>query len=469
MKFRSYPGSRGNFRRTTMGRSGRRLFTRESMVSTASRLCVSPDRNETRWCTRRFRDVAENGTGARTVGTKSGTSAKFGQFSSDPRRFHDSGLFALPESHSDPLQPWVQSAACQSKTRIFASPTDAGYGRKPDRKVPQGDLPLSHKLLRVGAAAFIPELLEEQGISTEAAFKRAGFSRQSQVRPVVPVWRLGLLFKSAAAMSARTEFGLMVGLRAGSRLFDGGKLPAQSETKVSSALMHIISEPAIFPNAFLTLTVAGDICTVGCVTLPSNLIARDQLTDCAIGFAAGALRVLCGSRWRALSIHFAHRPSPGTLGQAELLQAPITFDADVSAITLQSAWLDRDLADSRIPAFDNVSRKQHHQDLIGEVRTVLASWSGVGGPSASAVASALGLKPRALNRLLSSAGTSLTQMLEDRRFEMARRMLRDPAIPVVSIAWSLGYADASTFSRAFRRWSGMTTSEWRKAEGSEAS
>jgi AraC-like DNA-binding protein len=335
--------------------------------------------------------------------------------------------------------------------------------------VSQGDLPLRHALLRVGAAASIRELLEEQGISTEATFKHAGFGGRSQVRPVVPLWRLGLLFKSAAAMSARTEFGLMVGLHAGSRIFDGGKFPAQSDTKVGSALMRIISEQAVFPNAFLTLNVAGDICTVSCVTLPSNLVARDQLADCAIGFAAGALHALCGRRWRALSIRLAHRLSRDALGHPALLRAPITFDANVDAIAFESAWLNRDLADAQNPVSDDVSRKQRRQNLVGEVSTVLASWSGVGGPSASAVASALGLKPRTLNRLLSIAGTSLNQMLDDRRFQTAQRMLRDPAIPVVSIAWSLGYADASTFSRAFRRWSGMTTSDWRKAEGNKAS
>jgi AraC-like DNA-binding protein len=261
----------------------------------------------------------------------------------------------------------------------------------------------------------------------------------------------------------------MVGLRAGSRLLEWGKLPVGTETKVSSTLMRIISEPAIFPNALLTLNVARNICTVSCVPLPSNLIARDQLTDCAIGFVAGAMRVLCGSRWRALSIHFAHGPPPDASRHAALLQAPISFDANVSAMEFESAWLGRDRADSRILASDDVGGKQLHQDLVGEVDTVLASWKGVGGPSASAVASALGLKPRTVNRLLSNAGTSLNQMLGARRYETAQRMLRDPAVPVASIAWSLGYTDASTFSRAFRRWSGMTASEWRKNVGNEAS
>jgi AraC-like DNA-binding protein len=42
-------------------------------------------------------------------------------------------------------------------------------------------------------------------------------------------------------------------------------------------------------------------------------------------------------------------------------------------------------------------------------------------------------------------------------------LLRDSAASILSIAWSLGYADASAFSRAFRRWSGTTPNEWRKA------
>jgi AraC-like DNA-binding protein len=41
-------------------------------------------------------------------------------------------------------------------------------------------------------------------------------------------------------------------------------------------------------------------------------------------------------------------------------------------------------------------------------------------------------------------------------------LLRASTLPVNSIAWSLGYADASAFSRAFRRWSGMTPREWRE-------
>jgi AraC-like DNA-binding protein len=255
---------------------------------------------------------------------------------------------------------------------------------------------------------------------------------------------------------------LLVGLRAGSRLTDWGQAPSPGGTQVSAALMRLISRPAIFPNALITLSVSGNTCTLGCVAPPRNVIARDQLTDCTLGFAAGVLRVLCGPRWRARSFRFAHGPPPDVSRHAALLQAPISFDANVTAMEFASSWLDGDYTAPSANAADDVDERRPDRDLVGEVREALASWSAVDKPSAPAVASALGVQPRTLNRLLGKTGTSFNRVLENTRYEAAQRMLRDPAAPVVSIAWSLGYADASAFSRAFRRWSGMTPTEWRK-------
>jgi AraC-like DNA-binding protein len=329
-------------------------------------------------------------------------------------------------------------------------------------------IPPRRNLLGLGAAALIPEMLEEQGISEEAAFVRTWFSRRSlaQPEPVVPIAWLGRLFKSAVAATAQAEFGLLVGLRAGSRPMDWGQGPMPNDTQVSTALMRIISRPASFPNAFLTLSVSGDTSTIGCIALPRTLIARDQLADCAIGFAAGALRVLCGPRWHPRGFHFAHGPPPDPSRLTALLQAPISYDANVTAMEFASSWLDGDYASPPVHASNDANEWRLNRDLVGEVRAVLTSWNAVDRPTAPAVASVLGLRPRTLNRLLGKTGTSFNRMLGDTRYEVAQRMLRDRAAPIVSIAWSLGYADASAFSRAFRRWSGITPTEWRQAADS---
>ena len=319
--------------------------------------------------------------------------------------------------------------------------------------------------LRLGAAAFIPELLQELGLSARAAGGRAGFTPRwfAQVQPIVPLGRLGLAFDCAAAAAAQAELGLLVGLRAGLRLTEAAQCQPQRDVLVSAALMRMIAQPEAFPNALLSLNVSGTSCAIGCLPLPDGVPGQDQLTDCAIGFATGVLRVLCGPRWRARGFQFAHAPPADPQRPAALLQAPVAFGSPVTAMEFESDWLGRDCLHPAGHAADDDSGQRTGQDFAAEVRRMLASWNAVDKPSAPAVAASLGVHPRTLNRLLGKAGTRYNRMLGDTRYATAQRMLRDPATPVISIAWALGYADASAFSRAFRRWSGMTPSEWRRA------
>jgi len=82
------------------------------------------------------------------------------------------------------------------------------------------------------------------------------------------------------------------------------------------------------------------------------------------------------------------------------------------------------------------------------------------------VARALELHPRTLVRRLGRSGTSYRALLESTRGEVARQLLQDTRAPIARIAASLGYADPSVFTRAFRRWTGMTPLRYRHATSS---
>lgn len=320
-------------------------------------------------------------------------------------------------------------------------------------------------LLRLGAAALIPGTLEEQGVNIEAIFVRLGINRRVLMNPerVVPLAWLARAFETAAQATAQVELGLLVGLRAGALIFDEARGQAPGDTQVGAALMGMILRPDSFPSSLLTMSVSGNTCTIECDNLPGIPRARDQLADCAIGFAVGALRVLCGPGWRPRGLCFTHAAPPDPLRHAALLQAPVSYDAEATTMAFDSTWLGRDVAPPQRGVGDHLHDRRRHRDLKGEVRSALAAWKVTSRPSAPAVASQLGLKPRTLHRLLCREGTSFIRMLENAQYETARRLLRDPTAPVAAIAWSLGYADASAFSRAFRRWSGTTPAQWRQA------
>ncbi len=86
---------------------------------------------------------------------------------------------------------------------------------------------------------------------------------------------------------------------------------------------------------------------------------------------------------------------------------------------------------------------------------LIAQQLGVGAPMAG-VASALGLGDRSLRRRLAAEGVSYQALLDEVRETLAVQLLETGLLTVEDVALRLGYAEASSFIVAFRRWRGTT-------------
>lgn len=82
-------------------------------------------------------------------------------------------------------------------------------------------------------------------------------------------------------------------------------------------------------------------------------------------------------------------------------------------------------------------------------------------PSMTDAADILHCSPRTLRRKLSSEGWHYQQLIDQVRAIRARRALSDPTQSVTQVALQVGCADHSGFLRAFRKWTGLTPSEFR--------
>lgn len=70
---------------------------------------------------------------------------------------------------------------------------------------------------------------------------------------------------------------------------------------------------------------------------------------------------------------------------------------------------------------------------------------------------------RSLQRKLQQSGTSFRQLLDQTREELARQYICDRGADLTEIAFLLGFSEHSAFSRAFKRWTGQTPSDMRRA------
>lgn len=83
-------------------------------------------------------------------------------------------------------------------------------------------------------------------------------------------------------------------------------------------------------------------------------------------------------------------------------------------------------------------------------------------PTIEQIADQLNLSSRTLKRRLSEAGTSYQHLKDSERFRKAIALLETGRDSLEVIADTLGYSDASNFSKAFKNWSGVMPGEYRE-------
>ncbi|WP_286006523.1 AraC family transcriptional regulator [Ligilactobacillus aviarius] len=98
----------------------------------------------------------------------------------------------------------------------------------------------------------------------------------------------------------------------------------------------------------------------------------------------------------------------------------------------------------------------------GIVRQLLLKAIPSGQYNINEIAHQMGQSVRSLQRNLKKEATTYNREVKDIQLNLAKKYLSDKRLTMVDIAYLVGYDDPSSFLRAFKRWTGMTTSEYRK-------
>ena len=101
-------------------------------------------------------------------------------------------------------------------------------------------------------------------------------------------------------------------------------------------------------------------------------------------------------------------------------------------------------------------------DIVHDVKMALRRAPGKF-PSVESIAEGLAMSSRTLRRKLGQHGVRYQDLLEDERRRVAEDLLLNTTMPIQQIADQCGFNDAQNFSHAFRRWQGMTPTEFRNS------
>jgi AraC-like DNA-binding protein len=205
----------------------------------------------------------------------------------------------------------------------------------------------------------------------------------------------------------------------------------------------------------------------------ARLLSSSIATPLGTATLVRALAGLEPSEPVAVEVAFQHPPfpEPALAALTRALACPLRFNESEMRIVLPRALLNRPLPAPDPGLFGYLQRHAEalqarvaaSSSLAARVRELLAARLRDGEPEQASIAQALALTERTLQRRLQDEGTTFAALLDEVRLELARMHLGDPKLAIFEVAFLLGYSEPSAFNRAFRRWTGESPSELRKA------
>jgi AraC-like DNA-binding protein len=327
-------------------------------------------------------------------------------------------------------------------------------------------------MISAGAAAGLIEAIGAAGGDPDRVLRAVGLDRAdvSDRHAFIPSAAFTLALDEAARVTGDDCFGLHFG--------------EQYHPKDIGALIYVVlNSPTIaagFHNVARYLHVHNQAATVSFVrtdkhaylqhrlgVVPSQ--RRRQHEELALTVGLATLRLMAGSDWCPREVRFEHARPSRTSEHQRIFGAPVLFGCDGNVIVVDPEFCDRDVptADRRLyPILERYLERQLESPtdnrFVVAVRTAIEDAIREGEPRLTDVAKNIGASGRTLQRRLAESGVDYKALVDDIRHRLALQYLRDHKHTLSDVAYLLGYSEISAFSRAFRRWTGSTPSDYRR-------
>jgi AraC-like DNA-binding protein len=340
--------------------------------------------------------------------------------------------------------------------------------------------PLSAPTIRANVLAGIVLELRKQGAAVDRLLRKhvgyaGGFADPYEQ---IPLARFVSFLEDAALAVEDPLLGAKLGAR--SRLEDLGPvgLIFLASANLQTALGQLKNFFPVLQGATrVELDARGAMPEYVYQILGHAIWPRRQDAELTLSATCSAIRSLLGEGWSPVEVHFEHARAPHDtrqIGSAlyEIFRAPILFGQPANRLILAPHDLVRPVASRGESMAPHLER--HLQDLMrteqtrfdscaSQVSNIISKRLGRTNLEVHSIADEIGLSPRTLQRRLAEEGTSLRDLVRRHRSHVVDRLLKDRKTKMTVIAHDVGYADATTFSRAFKSWSGATPRDHRVA------
>jgi len=195
--------------------------------------------------------------------------------------------------------------------------------------------------------------------------------------------------------------------------------------------------------------------------------ARD---DGALALITRMCRLISGDDFRLHTVNFRHSPPRDIKPYFEYFACPLNFDQADNQLLIPLSLVDEILTGAN-PELALLNEKVvthrlarlDRGDIVARLKSVLLDQMPHGNISDDSVADALHMSVRTLHRKLAELNCSFRTILVELRRDLAEQYIMDNSLTLTEISLLLGFSEPSSFSRAFKNWTGKAPSEARQS------
>ena len=204
------------------------------------------------------------------------------------------------------------------------------------------------------------------------------------------------------------------------------------------------------------------------LNLPSQCrFARD---DGALASLTRMCRMISGDKFRLQAVNFKHSEPRDMKPYFEFFACELNFDQAENELLIPLSMADEILpgASPELALLnDQVVIKRlariDREDIVARLQAVLMDQLPGGNVSDELVADALHMSVRTMHRKLAEVNNNFRTILVEMRRSLAEQYILDNSLTLTEISLLLGFSEPSSFSRAFKNWTGATPSEVRQS------
>jgi AraC-like DNA-binding protein len=339
-----------------------------------------------------------------------------------------------------------------------------GFGDKIQEKPVQSTM-----TQRAGVLCELPGVLRDLGADVPAVFAGSGIDPATLSADTRVTFDTLLdLLERASRQAECPHLGLLVGLRFTFTMHGPIGQLMMTAPSLGQALIDFVSwQPGYSSGAIVYLNRLEDEYALGYGTYAASKPGSRVLYDAVIGVGIRMVHDLTKGAVKPVEAQFSHREPKRVSVYARLLNVPVRFNQHRTCLILDAEALRTPLPrsdpEARRLILDKIETALFAvpPDVSTRTRQALRHVLHTGRPTLAAVASAMSLHPRTLERRLADEGQTFGALRDEVRFAVGRELLELTDIPIGDIGAILGFASPSVFADAFRRASGTPPSAWR--------